>query len=292
MGTTAEKIARSITAQGRSGVIDLSGFRAARDIFREAQLDGDRIGHLTAQGYDLCHAVYVYGQNLTSVLAEQISVMKEARQYAKIVGDAEDTYIPAGPPISPLSTSYFTMWAFFDVLFGQSWETMGTCILCIAQETGLMAGFADVLELMQRSRMGFYLHCGMQGRHVRLREFGSPETKVCHVPTGYMGQSGEVWFVRVLPPINASLKYHVVFNTPYIIVDIPERMLADYLARELARVGSKRLPGRMDAHTFMMKHGPAANHWNEYIFLGYTGHQHDAVFLTGVPDIKETLPHA
>ena len=64
------------------------------------------------------------------------------------------------------------------------------------------------------------------------------------------------------------------------------------IARELVRVRSKRLPGRMDAHTFTMKYGPAANHWNEYIFLGYTGHQHDAVFLTGVPDMKESLPHA
>jgi hypothetical protein len=34
-------------------------------------------------------------------------------------------------------------------------------------------------------------------------------------------------------------------------VDIPERMLAEYLARDLPRVGSKRLPCRMDPHTFI-----------------------------------------
>jgi hypothetical protein len=42
-------------------------------------------------------------------------------------------------------------------------------------------------------------------------------------------------------------------------------MLAEYLARELARVGSKRLPRRMDPHTFIMKHELAANRWNEPI---------------------------
>jgi hypothetical protein len=182
------------------------------------------------------------------------------------------------------------MWALFDVLFGRSRETMGTCLLRIAQEAGLIGGFADVLDLLQRSRMGFYRHCGMQGRYVKLREFGSQETKLCYVPAGYTGHAGEIWFVRVLPPVNASFEYQVVFNTPYIIVDIPERMLTDYLARELARVELKKLSG--DAHTFMMKHGPTVNHWNEYILLAYAGYQHDAVFLTGVPDIKESLPHA
>jgi hypothetical protein len=43
---------------------------------------------------------------------------------------------------------------------------------------------------------------------------------------------------------------------------------------------------------YIMKHGPTPNHWNEYIFCAYTGHQHEAVFLTGIPDIKESLPHA
>ena len=33
--------------------------------------------------------------------------------------------MPSYPPISPVTTSYFTMWAFFDVLFGQSHETIG-----------------------------------------------------------------------------------------------------------------------------------------------------------------------
>ena len=41
-----------------------------------------------------------------------------------------------------------------------------------------------------------------------------------------------------------------------------------------------------------MKHGPEVNHWNEYIHCGYTGHRPEAIFLTGIPDIRESLPHA
>jgi hypothetical protein len=31
--------------------------------------------------------------------------MKEMRQFVKIVGEAEDKYQPAGPPLSPLTIS-------------------------------------------------------------------------------------------------------------------------------------------------------------------------------------------
>jgi len=150
----------------------------------------------------------------------------------------------------------------------------------------------DVIGLMQRSTMGVHVHCGTEGHLVRLLALGSQETKLCHVPSGYVGQPGELWLVRLLPPANALFDYHIVFNTPYILVDVTERMFADYLAREIGRLRSRTLPGKLEASAYIMKHGPTANHWNEYIFCAYTGHQHDAVFLTGIPDIKESLPHA
>ena len=292
MGTTADKIARTIASHPRSNVIGLAGRRAAREIFREARLDVDALRKLTAAGHDPCHAAYIYGQNIASVLAEQLSAMKEARQYTKIVGAAEDSYMPSGPPISPLTPSYFTMWAFFDVLFGQSQETIGTCILRSVQETQFPAWLSDVIGLMQRSRMGFYVHCGTEGHLVRLREVGSQETRLCHVPTGYFGRAGELWFIRLLPPATALFNYHDVFNTPYVLVNVSERAIEDYFVREIARLGARPLPRKLEASTYIMKHGPTTNHWNEYIFCAYAGHQHDAVFLTGIPDIKESLPHA
>jgi hypothetical protein len=292
MGTTAEKIARNMASQTKSTIVDLSSHRAARQILLEARLDEDEIKELISESYDPCHAVYIYAQRLTSVAAEQLSTTLEARQYAKVVGDAEDTYMPSYPPLSPLTTSYFTMWAFFDVLFGQSRETIGTCMLAIADVVGFPVWLKEVLGSMQRSRMGLYAHCGTEGRFVRLRELGSQQTKLCLVPTAYCGTQGEVWFVRLMPPINARLDYHVVFTTPYIIINAGEREFKAYLDRERGRLGSRVLPRKMDATTFIMKHGPTANHWNEYILCAYAGHRHDAVFLTGIPDIKESLPHA
>jgi hypothetical protein len=291
MGTTADKIATKIASQLK-WKINLSGIRAAQQLLQEAQTDADAQKKFVAKGHDPCHALYIFAQNFASMLSEQLSEMKEARQFVKIVGDAQDEYLPGAPPISPLTTSYFTMWAIFDVLFGQSHETIGTCILRIGTIIEMPPWLLDVIGVMQRSTMGVHVHCGTEGHLVRLRALGSQETKLCLVPCSYVGQAGDLWFVRLLPPANALFDYNIVFNTPYILVNVTERMFADYLTREIGRLGSRTRPAKLEASAYIMKHGPTPNHWNEYIFCAYTGHQHNAVFLTGIPDIKESLPHA
>ena len=50
MGTTADKIAGKIGSQLRSKIIDLSGLRAAKDIFEEAQLGADGLKNLPPRG--------------------------------------------------------------------------------------------------------------------------------------------------------------------------------------------------------------------------------------------------
>jgi hypothetical protein len=169
MGTTADKIA----SQLKSNVVDLSGLRAARKMLQEARLDADGLKKLTSKGHDPCHALYIFAQNFASILGEQLSEMKETRQFVKIVGGAEDEYQPGGPPLSPLTISYFTMWALFDVLFGQSHETIGTCILRIGQLIEMPPWLLDAISHMHRSAMGVHVHCGAEGRLVRLRALGS-----------------------------------------------------------------------------------------------------------------------
>ena len=56
MGATADKIAKAILAHERSGVIDLSRYRAAKAAVEGAQLGDDRLRELLAKGYDPAHA--------------------------------------------------------------------------------------------------------------------------------------------------------------------------------------------------------------------------------------------
>ena len=291
MGTTADKIAKAILAHERSGVIDLSSYRAAKVTVEDARLGDDRLRELLATGYDPAHAAFIYAQNFASFLSEQLSSRKELRQYADIVGQAEDDYHPSFPPLSPVTKSYFTMWALFDVRFGQSHETMGSCLLRLARDMPFPDWLVDAIDAMQKSRMGFYVHEGFEDRFVRLREIDREGVKLCHTTSGFRGSEGQIWFGRLVPPMNSLVKYHVFFTTPYLMIQTTESMIAAYLKREIKRLDDRRLPREMDARDFILKHGPSPNHWNEYIFCAYRNHRSDVVFISGVPDNNESLPH-
>ena len=52
MGTTADKIAKAILSHERSGVVDLSSYRAGKAAVEDARLGDDRLRELLAAGYD------------------------------------------------------------------------------------------------------------------------------------------------------------------------------------------------------------------------------------------------
>ena len=64
------------------------------------------------------HAIYIYAQNQVSVMSEQLTALKEMDRFVKLIAKAEDEYMPSGPPMSPLTPSFFTCWAFFDACVG------------------------------------------------------------------------------------------------------------------------------------------------------------------------------
>ena len=293
MGSVADRIARKILTSRGSKMVNLAGWREGRKMALGAGLDGEGPIPRKFADDDPCHGIYFLAQNVVSLLSEVMSTMREAKGYLRIVGAAEDEYMPSGPPMSLLTGSYFTMWAFFDVRFGSSRETMGSCILRVAPEFDYPAWLTDTIEKMQQSRMGFFVHCGSEGEAVLLREVGMRDVVSCTVPAGYAGRVGQIWFTRVLPPPLPLCRHHVVFATPYVIQGWPESAFVDYLERELARMKAQKKPPRTDdPRSHLMKFGPEPNHWNEYVFCAYTGHRREAIFLTGIPDIPASLPHA
>ena len=270
MGSVADKMAKKIVSSRGSKVVDLANWREGRKMALDAGLGGEGPVPAKFADHDPCHGIYALVENIASLMSESMSTMKEAKGFVRIVGEAEDEYMPSGPPMSPLTVSYFSMWALFDVRFGSSRETMGSCILRIAPEFDCPSWLTDTVALMQHSRMGFFVHCGSDGEGVLLREVGTRETVSCAVPAGYTGGKGQIWFVRVLPPPHELCRRHIVFNTPYVIRDYPEGAFVDYLERELARMMATKKPPRTDdPHGHLMKYGPEANHWNEHVISGH-----------------------
>jgi hypothetical protein len=58
-------------------------------------------------GFHPAHAAYVYSQTQASVMSEQFTALNGTAPFADIISKAEDLYTPSGPPMSPLTASYF-----------------------------------------------------------------------------------------------------------------------------------------------------------------------------------------
>jgi hypothetical protein len=238
------------------------------------------------EALDPLHTVYVAVQHAASIFAERVSVLDEFEPYYQIVAKAEDEYMPSGPPMSPLTRSYFTTWAFFDLGFGPYRETLGKCLLYAGTSLNFDEVVMDAIGACSESRMGIYEHLGLRGGRCLLRELITERPFECYVPSGYQGHVGELWYGRILPPIH-PVEYHVFLTTPYILLGFGKEDWTAYLNKSLLDL---EVPQRMRLAHFL-KHGREPNQWNEFIFRAYHHHQSDAIFLTGLPDVPGSLPH-
>ncbi|MDP3276924.1 MAG: hypothetical protein Q8Q09_17120 [Deltaproteobacteria bacterium] len=257
--------------------------------FREGSARAAELQKTVATPEDLAehhpvHALYIAVQNQVSVLSEQLTSLPETTKLADLIEAAQVDYMPSGPPMSPLTVSYFTSWAFFDAAVGPRRETIGTCIAAIGTLLGLHPKFLALVAVMQQSSMRVYAHEGARADGtIVLRDLVSGARVPCIVPSGWLGAPGELWLARVLPPPVGVGDASLVFTTPYVLRGASEQDWVAYLDRALAAAKS-------DASKTLaaLKH---AIDWNEYIFAGYKGHVHEAIFLTGLPDVPSSLPH-
>ena len=241
------------------------------------------------EGLEPVHAAYAFIQNLTSFFSEEVSQLPEMKKFTKIVAKAEDEYMPSGPPMSPLTLSFFTTWAFYDLRFDGT-DTLGSCLIEANDVVCMSPDQLDALKKLAASRMGIYEHIGFDGRHLRLRELITNDELVCHNGSGYRGQQGELWYVRLLPPPLPELAtYHIAFTTPYILIGNGKDEWTQFLRRNMVRFKADDERGSL---YHLLKYGLDLNYWNEFVFKAYHHHSAQAIFLTGIPDLRGTLPHA
>jgi hypothetical protein len=245
---------------------------------------------LIKDGLDPIHAAYAYIQQISSHFAEGVSQLPEMKAYAKLAGEAEEEYMPLGPPMSPLTASYFTCWAFYDLRFGKDGDTIGKCQIDANDIFLMNLDQLDALKKLSESRMGIYEHLGSSNGFITLRELITGDEFPCLCTSGYRGRPGELWYVRRLPPLMPELAtFHVLFTTPYILIEATKDDWTQFLKRTLLKVEGRDERDRLHR---LLKYGLDRNYWNEFVFKAYHHHQAQAIFLAGIPDLKATLPHA
>jgi hypothetical protein len=286
-GPVAKRLVAAIKKHGHRKVVNLQDVidgRAAAAEQQKTVVSKEGLARLYP-----AHAAYVFTQNQVSVIAEQITALDEMTPFAEMVSRAQDLYLPSGPPMSPLTRSYFTSWAFFDACVGPASETIGTCIIEVGRALGMDTGLLRLIQVMQRSRMGVYVYEGSHAGLVTLRELVTDSVCRAIVPAAHGGQVGELWYVRVLPPPAPGIVEHVAFTTPYVLL---EPSVAEWQAYFRRTVPEAPPQVRLDAYERHMKYGPTRTYWNDFVFEGYVTHRTEAIFLAGLPDVPESRPHS
>ncbi len=233
------------------------------------------------------------------MFAEQLGEIPALLKLTNAYADAQELYLPSGPPMSPLTSSYFTCWGFLDLCVGLKKETFGTVTIDLCKSLEVDPGLIQVFECMQKSRMGFYIHRGNSGKYVLLEELITEKQIKVIVPSGYAGKPDEIWFVRVLPEPFPELNfgYSVVFTTPYVMMELKgDRLIPaskeNWLSFFERNIEKTNIKDKIHAYEKLMKYGRNRLFWNEYIFEGYADYQHEMIMLAGFPDIPLSRPHS
>lgn len=286
-GPLVRSVLRMLTQVRDQKVIDLRAFAAGRE--HSAALQKSLPPPSEAAGRYPAHALYCSVQNQISVMFETITALPALARLAEIVAKAQTEYMPMGPPMSPLTNSYFSGWAFYDAAVGKARETAADCICAVARHAGADPEFLRVMELLRQSRLGLHVCEGTDRQGVNLRELVSGERSSCIVPAGYRGRRGEIWLARVLPPPAPQFSASVVMTTPYVILQPGEQDWQKFLERTLPRV---RAADPRQAYAQLMKYGLELHFWNEYIFEAYANYRSEVIFLCGLPDVPESRPNS
>ena len=153
----------------------------------------------------------------------------------------------------------------------------------------LNAGTIELIKNLQSSRMGFYENQGSDADgNVYLQEIFTDRKYKCYSSSKYTGKTGQIWFLRIAPPPFEINDQHIAITTPYVIYNTSRRDWEDYFERVLPKLA---IHPPLLAHNELLKYGLIPNYWNEYVFQAYANHLENAIYLAGIPDKPESLPH-
>lgn len=278
------KVIQRLTAARGTRVVDLGLFRQARDFAlqnRAKNAEG-------LEDFHPLHAAYTFVMNMVTSSAELLCEFPELAKLGRQIAEIEEDYMPSGPPMSPLTGSYFTNWSILDLGVGLHNESLGSCVAAVSKAMGSDSAYVEFVERLCRTRPGFYVHQGRVGEAILLRELVTGHEHKTLIPSGYLGRAGELLLLRLLPSLPGA-DLALAMTTPYLVTSPGLAEWELYFGRTLGTTDPVR---RYEA---LMKHGwppLGPKYWTEYITEAYVNHEAEVIFLRGLPDQEESRPHS
>jgi len=287
LGPIARKLINQIHGVKAQKVVDLPAWSEAKKrATTMAQENQPSLKAINDVGPEF--AIYAYVNNWAISMMELLQDVSDLQKFVNKIVDAQEEYMPEGPPMSPLTKSFFYQWAIYDFPIGKR-ETMGSILLSVGRSLKMDPTFLSVLEHLVEGRLGLYVHDGAKGDGIMLRELFTGQTHLAVSSSGYHGKQGELWLTRVMPPPTPGLTRSVVVTTPYLLLNADVDAWTEYFGRTVPKTPHK---DPKEAYRHLMKFGLQPNYWPEYVFEGYVNHQSDVIFLRGLPDVAESRPHS
>ena len=163
----ARQIVKNIEKIQQRKIIDLEEWHQARH--RAENLEATVASDEKLSRLDPLHALYVYAQDMMDILAQQLVHLPECRKLAAAFAEAVEVYRPSYPPESPITLSYFSCWALFDLEVGLARETIADVVIAVSAKLGINANMLGLYRTMRASRMGLYEHQGNKGGRIQLK---------------------------------------------------------------------------------------------------------------------------
>lgn len=235
--------------------------------------------------------VYVITQNLLSIFIGIVSQYRDFLAFNKEYTRQENIYMPQGPPMSPLTRSYFTYRFLADYrLDDEPVETLCSLFIKICNHFDLNIDrrILDAVRFAGDSSMGVYSVEKGRDTLMSLSDVVTGDTFECHCPSGYKGCVNDVLLVRVVPDVYDRNTPSTMVITPYVIINYPKNAWIDFFKRQGI---TKTDEDFLTRYHRLCKYGNAKLDWNEYIMDAYVNHSQSYIVLTGMPDIRGTKPH-
>jgi hypothetical protein len=233
---------------------------------------------------------------------------------ARFRDEVEEEYMPGGPPQSPVYDSFSMQFVLGSVPQGIGNETPYSVLVRLLQRDPSRARLQSMAQSLADARFELYRVRTASDHRADIEPVRGGATLSVRL-TGPFLRPGDFGLMRVLSFANG----HFIADSPYLLKASEQDWLA-HLARVVAQ---QQVPGAISAHAKASKlsskeqarrrqkekakaarnepeaviqrylqFGLSARHWFDYVMDAYAGERRGIVFLAGVPDRPELLPHS
>lgn len=224
---------------------------------------------------------YAMHMGILITLTQLMSVILEheaMNNFASVINKTFKKY--ASKKDKSISPIFISLWSLYDARVPQDEGTFARLLLELREDFSLDNEIVQIIKLSSPSYPMIYQYLGLEKGLVILKDIITD--KIYHVyHADYHGAIGEIWYARLLAPINNHDPY-VTLSPPYIFKNEQESDWLEYLQNHGI---TKRDPHVRIKLENYMKYGPSLNYWHDYLIQAFEKEiPSQCIYLNGLPE--------